>query len=339
MAYKIKLFNHLATGHLAADFLDKFSLSHEIEHADAIVLRSHDLHQEKIDDQVKVVARAGVGVNNVPIDKLSKTGIVVMNTPGANANAVKELVISGMLLASRNICVSWDYVKQLQEAGKQLTAKVEQGKKTYVGVEIADKTLGIIGLGNIGVRVANAAIALGMQVIGYDPHITVRNSWQLSAQVKQAHYLDEIFAVADYISLHVPFTEKTQNLIGLVQLEKIKSTAVLLNFARQEIVNQNALIAAIKAKKLSAYVCDFPHEDFRDIPEVITLPHLGASMLEAQEKCAQMAFAQVAEFLLHGNIVNSVNFPDTSLPHLNGYRITIVNRNVPNMVSQITAKL
>jgi D-3-phosphoglycerate dehydrogenase len=289
---------------------------------------------------VRAVGRAGAGVNNIPVEALSRRGIPVFNTPGANANAVKELVLAGLLLAARNIGPAWLFARSLSGDDAVIESAVERGKKNFVGFELPGRTLGVVGLGAIGVEVANSALALGMHVLGYDPQITVQRAWQLSASVEQALSLEDLFARADAISVHVPLNERTTKLVNATRLALMKPDGTLLNFARAAIVDDAAVIAALDAGRLHAYVCDFPTAALKDHPQVVTLPHLGASTGEAEENCAVMVAEQVRDFLENGNIRNSVNYPEAILPRIpNTTRLAIANSNVPNMVGQISTCL
>ncbi|MCP3679675.1 MAG: phosphoglycerate dehydrogenase [Gammaproteobacteria bacterium] len=337
--HKIKLFNNIAERGLSHFAPEHYQINAELNEADAFLLRSHSLHEEPLPEQLLAVARAGVGVNNIPVDKMTQLGIPVLNTPGANANAVKELVIAGMLIASRNICRAWDFACQMEEQGEALHKRVEKEKKRFAGRELAGKRLGVVGLGAIGVKIANAALALGMEVIGYDPFITIENCWQLSSEVKEVKKLDQLLRRCDFISLHVPLNDKTRHLISQSQLQAMKPGVTLLNFSRDAIVDVAALITALEEKQVGNYVCDFPHEQFKDHSQVIALPHLGASTGEAEENCAVMAVQQLKLYLEQGHIKNSVNFPSVSLPGDIGNRLAVVNSNIPNMVSQITGVL
>jgi D-3-phosphoglycerate dehydrogenase len=270
---------------------------------------------------------------------MSARGVPVFNTPGANANAVKELAIAGLLIAARNLCDAREYVKGLTETGDALGKAVEAGKKQFVGFELPGKTLGVVGLGAIGVEVANAALALGMKVIGFDPKITVRNAWQLSAGVEHAETIEELFQRSNAITLHVPLVDETKGLVNAKRLSLLSKGSVLVNFARGGIVDNNAALAALDSGRLRAYVCDFPTAELIAHPDVVALPHLGASTLEAEENCAIMAAENIKEYLLNGNIRYSVNFPEARLPRLDAWRITIANKNVPNMVGQISTNL
>lgn len=306
------------------------------EEADAILCRSANLHQLDWPETLKVVGRAGAGVNNIPLIELAKLGIPVLNTPGANANAVKELALTGMLLASRHVCNAWQYVKSLSGDDKSLHEQVEKGKKQFRGVELPGKTLGVIGLGAVGVKLANTARALGMKVIGYDPAISIERAWQLSSDVKNAQTIQELFKESDFISVHVPLLDQTRGLINQAAFDQMKSSVILLNFARQEIVNEVDLLKALSAGKVASFVCDFPSNAMIDHPKVIALPHLGASTEEAEINCAVMIVNQVKTFLETGDIINSVNFPSMQMPRSTDFRLAIANDNVPNMVGQMS---
>lgn len=338
--FKIKTLNTIAAIGLNQFPRELYEIASDLQHPDAILLRSYSLHDVVIPSSVKAVGRAGAGLNNVPVNVLTKRGIPVFNTPGANANAVRELVIAGMLLASRHICRAWQYVNQLQDKNDILHQEIEKNKKQFVGFELMGKTLGIIGLGSIGVKVANAAISLGMKVVGYDPTITVNRAWELSAEVKQAHSIDDLLIEADFVSFHVPLTDATKHMISASRLQLMKNSAVLLNFARDEIIDHLALAEALKEKKILAYVTDFPNAIIKDYPQVISLPHLGASTKEAEENCAVMIANQIRQFLEVGSITNAVNFPTVAIsPVTQGTRLAIINDNIPNMVAQISSKL
>lgn len=338
--FKIQTLNTIAAHGLNQLSPELYDVTADASEPHAILVRSHDMHTFTFPNSVTAIGRAGAGVNNIPIDKLTALGIPVFNTPGANANAVRELVIAGMLLASRNICQAWDYVRRLQSKGAELEKEIEQGKKQFVGVELMGKTLGIIGLGSVGVKVANAAINLGMNVIGFDPTISVNRAWELSANVQQAHSIDDLLSTSDFVSFHVPLIDETKNMINESRLQRIKKGAVVLNFSREGIIDNAALLAALNAKKILAYVTDFPHEQFRQHEQVISLPHLGASTKEAEENCAIMIVKQIRDYLENGAIINSVNFPTVEVSaNFSGARLAIVNANIPNMVAQISAKL
>lgn len=338
--FKILTMNAISPNGLNQFSRELYEVASEIQHPDAILLRSHDMHQMELPNTVKVIGRAGAGVNNIPVSKMTKKGIPVLNTPGANANAVRELVIAGMLLASRNICQSWDYVRHLKGTNAEIESQVEKNKKNFVGFELLGKTLGVIGLGNVGVKVANAALKLGMHVVGYDPTITVNRAWELSSEVQQAHNLDDLLMQSDFVSFHVPLNSETKDMINDSRLQLMKNGVVILNFARDGIIEKTALIEALNQHKVSAYVSDFPNVELNDHPGVISLPHLGASTKEAEENCAIMIVKQLRDFLESGTITNSVNFPAIEMPQNNNtVRLAIVNENIPNMVAQISAKL
>ncbi|RLA20844.1 MAG: 3-phosphoglycerate dehydrogenase [Gammaproteobacteria bacterium] len=334
--HKILTFNNIAVSGLERFPRDAYEVASEIGHPEAIMLRSHKLSENEISETVLAVGRAGAGVNNIPVDYCSDQGIPVFNSPGANANAVKELVLAGMLLACRNICQAWNYTQNLDGDDSVLSKQVEAGKKTYVGFELPGKTLGIIGLGAIGVQVANAAQALGMNVIGYDPLMTVERAWQLSASVEQASSIDDLLTKSDFVTIHVPLTDQTRNTISADRIKLMKDNAVVLNFSREGIVETEAVCEALDNGKLHAYVCDFPNNYLKNRDKVIALPHLGASTVEAEENCAIMVANQLRDFIENGNIHNSVNFPGVVMPRVGGSRISITNRNVPNMVGQIS---
>ena len=337
--FKIQTLNNISDLGLERLPRDKYEIASEIAHPDAILLRSFKMHDMEIPATLKAVGRAGAGVNNIPVEKLSARGIPVFNAPGANANAVKELVIAGMLLACRNICQGWDFARRLEGDDATLNKLVEEGKKDFVGFELPGRTLGVIGLGAIGREVANAALALGMKVIGFDPGITVHGAWQLSSSVQQAINVDDLVAKSDFISLHVPLNDATRHLINAQRLKLMKKGVVVLNFAREGIIDDNALNDALNGGKVYAYVCDFPGNLFKNNPRVIALPHLGASTGEAEDNCAVMVAEQVRDFLENGNIHNAVNFPEVMMPRTEGQRIAIANANVPNMVGQISTAM
>jgi D-3-phosphoglycerate dehydrogenase len=316
-----------------------FEVGAAIVDPDAIILRSQNLHDMEIPPSVAAIGRAGAGTNNIPIAAMSARGVPVFNTPGANANAVKELAIAGLLIAARNLCDAREYVKGLTETDEALNKAVEAGKKQFVGFELPGKTLGVVGLGAIGVEVANAALALGMKVIGFDPKITVRSAWQLSAGVEHAETIDELFQRSNAITLHVPLVDETKGLVNAKRLSLLPKGAVLVNFARGGIVDNQAALAGLDSGRLGTYVCDFPSAELIAHRRVIALPHLGASTLEAEENCAIMAAENIKDFLLNGNVRHAVNFPDARLPRLDAWRITIANQNVPNMVGQISTNL
>jgi D-3-phosphoglycerate dehydrogenase / 2-oxoglutarate reductase len=337
--YHILVLNQIASIGLDRLPADHFDLAKSISHPDAILLRSYDMHAMDVPASVKVVGRAGAGTNNIPIDKMSARGIPVMNAPGANANAVKELVLAGLLLAARNLVPAIRYVDALDKAAPDLEAKVEEGKKQFAGSELPGKTLGIIGLGAIGSLVADTAIKLGMKVIGFDPHITVDAAWRLPASVKKADSVEDVLKQSDFVSLHIPLVDATRGLINVERLALLKPEAVLLNFSRDGIVNEDAVLAALTQKKLRYYICDFPAAKFIGHPGVVALPHLGASTAEAEDNCAIMVVDQVREFLEHGTIANAVNFPYVEMARESPYRVAIANANVPNMLGQISTAM
>jgi D-3-phosphoglycerate dehydrogenase len=318
---------------------ERFACSKDAAKPDAILLRSADLHKVEIGRSVLAVGRAGSGTNNIPVGEMTKRGVPVFNAPGANANAVKELVLAGMLLAARNIGGAIKFVSALDPKDAEMEKKVEDGKKTFAGYEISGHTLGVVGLGKIGCLVADAAIKLGMNVVGYDPEITVDAAWSLPSQVRRANSLAEVLKSCNFVTLHVPLVDATRKMINPASIEQMKHGAVLLNFSREGVVDEAAVLAALDAKRLGCYVCDFPSPQVNAHPHVIALPHLGASTREAEENCAIMVADQVRDYMLDGNIVNSVNFPTVVMPRESSYRIAIANANVPNMLGQISTAM
>lgn len=339
LVFKIRTYNNIADAGLEVFPRSQYEVGSSIEEADGILLRSAKLHEEPLADSLKAVARAGAGVNNVPVDRLSERGIPVFNAPGANANAVKELVLAGLLMGFRNIEPAVSFVRGLDADGDSFDKSVEAGKKRFVGRELPGRRLGVVGLGAIGGLVANAARSLGMEVIGYDPGLTVENAWRLASDIRQARSLDELLAEADVVSLHVPLIEKTRGLIDESRISVMREGAVLLNFARDGLVEREAALSALDRGQLSAYVTDFPHPDFRGRDRVVALPHLGASTDEAQVNSAVMAARSLRDFLENGNIRNSVNFPDVVMARTRGWRLAVANANVPNMVGQVGTAL
>ena len=339
MSFKILTLNNVSVRGLERLPRDRYEVASEIGHPDAILVRSADMHALDIPASVLAVARAGAGTNNVPVAKLSKRGVPVFNAPGANANAVKELVLAGLFLGARNICQSWGYVRSLQGDDHAIEEAVERGKKQFVGHELPGRTLGVVGLGAIGVEVANAALGLRMKVLGYDPQITVQRAWQLSSGVEQALSLDDLFASSDMISVHVPLVDATRALVNEARIRLMPKGAIVLNFARAPIVDEAAVLAALDRGHLAAYICDFPTRACKDHPKVVALPHLGASTGEAEENCAIMVADTLRDFLENGNVRNAVNFPEAVMPRTGGNRIAIANDNVPNMVGQISTCL
>ncbi len=307
---------------------------------DGIVLRSFKMHDYPLNDNLKAIARAGAGTNNVPVEKCAEQGIVVFNTPGANANGVKELVIAGLLLSSRNVVGSIEWAKTLDGKGDEIPKLVEGGKSNFAGPEIKGKTLGVIGLGAIGVLVANAASALGMNVLGYDPFISVGHAWSLSRNVTRAKTIEEVYAKADYITVHVPLMDATKGLIGEESIAQMEDGVKILNFSRGGLIDNDAMAAALESGKVGCYVTDFPDAESIKMKNVIAIPHLGASTPESEVNCAKMAVTQMAEYLENGNIKNSVNFPNCEMGVCaTESRIAVVHKNIPNMVSQITTVL
>jgi len=340
MKYRILTLNNISARGLERLPRDRYEVASGLERPDAILVRSADMHGLSLPDTVRAVGRAGAGTNNIPVSELSRRGIPVFNAPGANANAVKELVLASLLLAARNICQAWAFARSLSGDDQALDEAVEKGKKGFVGFELPGRTLGVVGLGAIGVEVANSAEALGMSVLGYDPQITVQRAWQLSSSVEQALSLDDLFARSDAVTVHVPLNDQTRRLVNEARLRLMKKGGVLLNFARPGIVDDPAVVAALDTGRLHGYVCDFPTNLLKDHARVVTLPHLGASTGEAEENCAIMVADQVRDFLENGNVRNSVNYPEAVLSRVPGTtRIAIANSNVPNMVGQISTCL
>jgi D-3-phosphoglycerate dehydrogenase len=315
---------------------ERFELVKESRAPDVILVRSADMHGMKFEKNLRAVGRAGAGVNNIPVKELSKIGVPVFNAPGANANAVKELVVAGMLIAARNLAPALDFVRNLDLKDKELEKKVESGKKAYAGMELPGHTLGVIGLGKIGSLVADAAIRLGMNVVGYDPEITVDAAWSLPSQVRKANSLDELLRAADFVTLHVPLVEKTRHLVNAKNLKLLKQGSVLLNFSREGVIEDAAVLKALESKQLRCYVTDFPSAELIGRPGVVALPHLGASTSEAEDNCAVMVADQVREYVLHGTMENAVNFPNAQMPRESPYRLAIANANVPNMLARIS---
>ena len=340
MVFKVQTLNNISARGLERLPRERYEVASALIEPHAILLRSADMHTMEIPASVLAVARAGAGVNNVPVAALSKRGVPVFNAPGANANAVKELVIASLFLAARNICPAWQFARSLEGEDTAIDAATEKGKKAFAGFELPGRTLGVIGLGAIGVEVANAAERLGMRVLGYDPQITVQRAWQLSASVEQARSLDDLFSRSQFISVHVPLMTETRGLVNASRLSLMPADGVLLNFSRAPIVDNDAVLAALETGTLKSYVCDFPCNALKDHPKVVTLPHLGASTLEAEENCAVMVAETLRDYLENGNIRHSVNFPEARLPRISGTeRIAVANSNVPNMVGQVSTVL
>jgi D-3-phosphoglycerate dehydrogenase len=340
MTFKIKTLNAISNAGLSRLPKADYEVSSDVDDPDAVLLRSANLHGVELPQSVLAVARAGAGTNNIPIADFSAKGIPVFNTPGANANAVKELVVAALFLAARNIIPAASFAHQLGGDPEAMNKSVEAGKKAYVGFELPGRTLGVIGLGAIGVEVSNAASALGMRVLGYDPGITVDHAWRLSANVERVTNLESLLKRADILTVHVPLIDATRGMIGTEELAFMRKSAVLVNFARGPIVDEDAVVAALEAGRLRGYVCDFPSPNLNKRDKVVTLPHLGASTNEAEENCARMAADQLKAYLEDGTILNSVNFPNADLARNEGTsRLAIANNNVPNMVGQISTLL
>lgn len=337
MNYSIKTLNSISARGLSK-LPESYEVGPHVDNADAWLVRSANLHSVEIPDSVLAISRAGAGTNTIPVNQLSGRGVVVFNTPGSNANAVKELVLAGILLGARNILSAAAFARQLTGDDNEINAAVEAGKKQFVGWELPGRTLGVIGLGEVGVQVANAAEALGMKVLGYDPAITIRHAWQLSSHVTRAASIDEVFRRADVLTVHVPLIEATQGLVNAERLALMKQRALVLNFSRAGIVDSPAMVAALESGSIRGYVCDFPSAELLNRPKVVALPHLGASTVEAEENSAAMAVNELRDFLENGNISNSVNFPDAVLAREpDTTRIVVANVNVPNMVAEISA--
>ena len=337
--YRVRVLNNISAGGLKRLPWDRFAVSADVEDPHAVLVRSADLHGMEISESLLAVGRAGSGTNNIPVSAMSERGIPVFNAPGANANAVKELVMAGMLLAARNIDSALKYLATIDPDDPELEKKVEAGKKAFAGYELASHTLGIVGLGKIGCLVADAAIKLGMHVIGYDPEITVDSAWSLPATVKKAHSLGEVLKHSNFLSLHVPLVDATRGMIDAGGIAQMKPGAVVLNFSRGGVVSEIAILEALRTGQVSNYVCDFPDPQLAGQPGVILLPHLGASTREAEENCAVMVVDQVRDYLLDGTVGNSVNFPDVIMPRESRFRLAIANANVPNMVGGISHEM
>lgn len=337
--FKIKRMNAISDAIYKYLKPEHYQVDDQLEDYDAMLVRSAKCHGIDFPESLLAIARAGAGVNNIPISDCAEAGIVVFNTPGANANGVKELVFAGMLLASRHLIESISWARTLCGKGDEVLPLVEQGKKQFVGPELEGKTLGVIGLGAIGVMVANAARGLGMDVIGYDPYISIESAWGLDHAVERAHNLDGLLNQSDYITLHIPLMDNTKSFIGSSELAKMKDGVVLLNFARNGLVDYNSLFASLETGKVGRYVTDFPSDELLCNPRVICIPHLGASTPESEENCARMAASQLKEYLETGRIVNSVNMPNAVLPFTGRFRIAVIHKNMSGMVGQITALL
>lgn len=337
--FKVLTLNNISLKGLDRLPSERYSVGSGIANPDVILLRSFNMHELELPVNLKAVGRAGVGVNNIPVERLSRLGIPVFNTPGANANAVKELVIAGLFLASRNICQAWEFARGLGGTDNEIDRRVEAGKKAFTGFELPGRTLGVVGLGYVGRSVANVAVALGMKVVGFDPKITVEGAWQLSSEVRKAAHLEELLRSVDFITFHVPLLESTQSMINRERVQQMKKGVTVLNFARDGIVNEAAIRKGLDSDHIYAYVCDFPSNRLKDHDRVIALPHLGGSTKEAEGNCAIMVVDQVREFLENGNIRNSVNFPEVVVARGSDYRMVVANANVPNMLGYISSTM
>jgi D-3-phosphoglycerate dehydrogenase len=337
--FRILVLNQISDKGLQRLPAGRYLTGKQLAEPDAVLVRSADMHAMQIAPSVKAIARAGAGTNNIPVKAMSARGVPVFNAPGANANAVKELVLAAMLLAARNLAPALAFVAALDPAAPDLDQAVESGKKDFAGFELAGQTLGIVGLGKVGCLVADAAIKLGMDVLGYDPEITVDAAWSLPAQVKKATSVTEVLKNANFVSLHVPLVDATRNLVNEQNVGLMKPGAVLLNFSREGVVSDQAVLAALGAGRLGWYICDFPDAAILRHPRIVALPHLGASTREAEENCAVMVAGQLRDYLEHGNIVNAVNFPGVAMPRESGFRVAIANANVPNMLGQISTAM
>ncbi len=337
--FKVLVLNQISENGLKRLPAPIYSIGKDITDPDAVLVRSADMHALQIAASVKAIGRAGAGTNNIPVKAMSARGVPVFNAPGANANAVKELVLAGMLIAARNLAPAQRFVEALDPASADLDKKVEDGKKSFAGYELAGQTLGIIGLGKIGCLVADAAIKLGMNVLGYDPDITVDAAWSLPAQIKKAATVADVLRSANFISLHVPLVEATRDLVNEKNVLLAKPGTVLLNFSREGVVNDQAVLAALDSGTLGWYICDFPSGKIMKHPKVVALPHLGASTREAEENCAIMVADQLRDYLESGNVANAVNFPQVSMGRESRFRVAIANANVPNMLGQISTAM
>jgi len=337
--YQILVLNHISSHGLHRFPAARYTVGRAVEQPDAIILRSFDMHAMAIPASVRAVGRAGAGTNNIPVGEMSKRGVPVFNAPGANANAVKELVLAALLLCARNVVPALAYVASLDPGAPDLEKLVEDGKKKFAGVELPHRSLGIVGLGAIGSLVADTAIKLGMKVIGFDPDITVDAAWRLPSSVRRAASIEELLRQSDFVTLHVPLLPATRHLIDDKRLAVMKPGAVLLNFARDALVDADAVVAALRAHRLKGYFCDFPAAQLLREPGVVALPHLGASTAEAEDNCAVMVVDQVREYLEHGTVTNAVNFPNVDMPREVPCRVAIANANVPNMLGQISTAM
>jgi D-3-phosphoglycerate dehydrogenase len=334
--YKILTLNNIAKVGLERLPVERYKTGNDIKDPDAILVRSANMHALDIPAGLKAVGRAGAGVNNIPVAKMSAKGIPVFNAPGANSNAVKELVVAGLIVACRQLCAAWDFARNLEGSDEEIGKLVEAGKKNFAGFELPGRTLGVVGLGAIGRLVANTGVSLGMNVIGFDPGLTVEGAWALSSNVRKAHSLDDVFAQADFLTVHVPLVDATRHMVNERRLASMRKGAVILNFAREGIVDDQAVVDAIDAGHIHGYVCDFPTNTTKNHARCVTLPHLGASTAEAEDNCAIMVADQVRDYLENGNIRNAVNFPEVVMPRRTAHRFVCANANVPNMLGQIS---
>jgi D-3-phosphoglycerate dehydrogenase len=337
--FQILTLNNISPQGLERLPLDRYVIGKQVDHPDAILVRSHDMHSMVVPASVKAIGRAGAGTNNIPVAEMSKRGLPVFNAPGANANAVKELVLAALLIGARNLVPALRFVAEIPVDASDFEARVEEGKKQFAGIELPHRTLGVVGLGAIGALVADTALKLGMKVVGYDPELTVDAAWRLHSGVRKANSIEELLKQADFVSLHVPLLAATRGLIDAKRIAAMKPGSVLLNFARDAIVDEAAVVEALRGGRLKAYLCDFPAPALAGVTGAITLPHLGASTAEAEENCAVMVVEQVREFLENGCISNAVNFPNVEMARESDYRIGIANANVPNMLGQISTAM
>jgi D-3-phosphoglycerate dehydrogenase len=337
--FAVLVLNQISVGGLSRLPAERYRVGKDVTDPAAVLVRSADMHGMAIPQTVRAIGRAGAGTNNIPVKAMSDRGVPVFNAPGANANAVKELVLAGMLLAARNLVPALHFVSTLDAGSAELDKTVEEGKKAFAGFELAGQTLGVIGLGKIGCLVADAAIKLGMQVMGYDPEITVDAAWSLPSQVRRAASVNDVLKNSNFVTVHVPLVDATRHLVNDANIGLLRRGSVLLNFSREGVVSDSAVLEALGAKRLGQYVCDFPSAATLGHPGIVALPHLGASTREAEENCAIMVVDQLREFLEHGNVSNAVNFPSVSMPRESAFRIAIANANVPNMLGQISTAM
>ena len=335
--FKVLTLNNISVTGLERLPRENYEVASEVQHPDAVLVRSFKMHDWDVPETLQAIGRAGAGVNNIPVDDMTTRGIPVFNAPGANSNAVQELVLTGMLLSARNICQAWDFSRGIEGSDAEITKQVEAGKKKFVGFELPGKTIGVVGLGAIGIKVANTAIALGMRVVGFDPKITVQAAWQLSHQVEHAGSIDDLLSQCDFVTFHVPLIDATRNMINAERLKNMRDNVTILNFSRAGIVDDEAVVRALDSGKVQAYICDFPSNLLKTSSKVITLPHLGASTAEAEDNCAIMVAEQIKDYLESGNISNAVNFPTIRMAKTSGqHRLTIAHKNMPNIIGPIT---